>query len=161
MKIIKCLCERFTGFCELVKKNPMYIASMLVITVAMIVLLDYLFMVVLPVKTLTVNSATMEYETYEPGDNLDYKLEWCSHGNFSITVHTRMTDGFVRALPEYETTIPVDGCFESHITTLQLPHTAQPGRYYLQVELVVHVNRLRDEIVTFETNCFEVVAPTK
>lgn len=135
----------------------MYCASMVIIAVAILILIHFMYQAIFPLKTVEINHTDIRTPIVRAGSTLEFELDWCTYGQYPVTVHRRMVDGFVFTLPETETTTPPRGCYESIIRSVEIPDVTPSGTYYIQIELVIQVNGLRDEIVSFETDTFEVI----
>lgn len=145
------------GLFRCTRDQPMYCASMVIIIVATLILVHFFYMSLFPIKTVKIEQVTIRTPVVHVGDVVEFELDWCSYGQYPVTIHRRLVDGFVYSLPEFETTTPPGGCYESIIRAVEVPESAPEGTYYIQTELIIHVNTIRDVIVSFESETFDVV----
>jgi len=139
--------------------HPRYCGSVVVLVVAGLILLHYIYMAVFPIRTLEINTevAPVTSKQVYPGDTLEYMLDFCSYTQREAKVFYRMVDGFVYTLPAVETSTPPSGCFNSAIRSVTIPENTPAGTYYLESEVVIYVNSIRQDVVQYRTEAFEVL----
>jgi hypothetical protein len=92
-----------------------------------------------------------------PGDPVKYELSFCKHTNNVATVHRDLVDGETIALTDITGSFP-EGCRNKVIVaTTNVPDTANPGRYYLEVTDEFHPNPIRTIQVRYRTSYFTVI----
>lgn len=96
--------------------------------------------------------------TLHPGDPLQYYLNYCKYVDLTSTVYRTLVDGQIITLQTSQGTLPI-GCDNNHIvSTVSVPETINPGRYYLSVSVDYKVNPIRTVRTTYRTQYFDVVA---
>jgi hypothetical protein len=92
-----------------------------------------------------------------PGDAVRYKLSFCKYTNDIATVHRDLVDGETIALQDITGSLP--STCESNVTvaTTEVPDTANPGVYHLDVADEFHPNPFRTIVVRYRTQDFTVI----
>jgi hypothetical protein len=93
-----------------------------------------------------------------PGDAIKYKLSFCKKTNETAIVHRILVDGEFHILPDIAGSLPVACGKDITVITTNVPDTAVPGRYYLDVADEFHPNPIRSIIVRYHTDYFDVIA---
>lgn len=111
-----------------------------------------------PVRTLEPRVAAYRVTTptVPAGGTLIYQVDACKYTAAPALVFRQLVraDGQITSLGATYTNLPV-GCQRS-LSTLALPETIAPGRYYLAISLDYQVNGFRNITVTTRTEAFTV-----
>ncbi len=100
----------------------------------------------IPVKNTVVN----------PGDRLEYQLDYCKYTDAPSNVHRTMIDGQVITLTDTQGALPA-GCHVVTVKTAIVPTTINPGKYYLDVTVSYKVSLIRTVYIHYHTTYFTVV----
>jgi hypothetical protein len=135
----------------------------IVVEVLMAVLLVWVnYSLFWPVKTLVINNystpglvATTAL-TFQRGDPISYKLDYCKYTTIPAVVTRTLIDGQIITLSNSNGYLPT-GCHTTIVETSIIPDSIAPGTYYLDMVLRYSINPFRTEVVHYRTNEFEVV----
>ncbi len=114
-----------------------------------------------PTQTLTIigydetHPIPIENPLVRPGEALVYKLNYCKYTATPSVVHRTFIDGQVIILTDTPGALPV-GCHVVTVKTAVVPATINPGRYYLDVQVVYKINPFRNEYIHYRTAYFNV-----
>lgn len=92
----------------------------------------------------------------EPGDPLEYELDYCKYTNRPSRVHRSFMDGQIILLQDSDGKLPT-GCHKTLVKTAIVPETINPGEYYLDVSVDYAINPLRTITTHYRTSMFTVV----
>ncbi len=115
-----------------------------------------------PVQTLVINNFSQEKPiqitntVVNPGDRLEYQLDYCKYTDAPSTVHRTMIDGQIITLTDTQGQLPA-GCHVVTVKTAIVPTTINPGKYYLDVTVSYRVSLLRTVYIHYHTTYFTVV----
>lgn len=98
----------------------------------------------------------IENKIVEPGQPLEYVLDYCKYSDADAIVKRSFVDGQVIALKDTEGRLPT-GCHKTLVKTAIVPPTINEGQYYLDVNVSYRVNPLRTVNVHYKTDYFSVV----
>lgn len=92
----------------------------------------------------------------EPGEPLQYELDYCKYTNRPAVVHRSFMDGQIILLQDSSGKLPT-GCHKTLVKTAIVPETINPGEYYLDVSVDYTINPLRTITTHYRTTEFTVV----
>lgn len=115
-----------------------------------------------PVQTLVINNYSEKNPVpvitteIEPGQALEYILDYCKYSTQPSVVHRNFIDGQIISLQDGEGKLPL-GCHKTIVKTAIVPTTINPGKYYLDVRIDYEINKLRTIETHYHTTYFTVV----
>lgn len=108
-----------------------------------------------PYKTIKINSANLQQDTYNVGDTLVYNLDFCRYTKVDTHINRRFVDGLVFAMPDATVNNPI-GCYMLPIG-IQIPQTLPSGVYLLEVKFTYHVNPIREITHNFQLGPINII----
>lgn len=129
--------------------------------VMVIIFLFIMGMLVYPFKVIEVKSpAEVITKVLQSGDELKYQIEYCVYKNSPVTVRKRIVNKVAYNLPLFEMYF-TDGCDNTTVSSIMIPEYIKPGKYYLEIVTIHHINPLRDVEYKWRTEEFEIIGDDK
>jgi hypothetical protein len=94
-------------------------------------------------------------ESYEVGEVLDFRLQFCKKGNYTATIIRSFHDGVVYMFPALTSKLD-EGCYDYYANTTVVPNV-QSGTYTYKTQWEYRVNPIRTVTYEFTSNEFRVV----
>ena len=134
---------------------------MIIFFVTLYIFVGYFFYLLLaPIKTLKIKSATVITKEINPGDLFVYKVDYCRYTNKGAIIYRTFHEINERntiTFPSVQT-VTIVGCAATKIPlqTYKDSEVMPAGEYYMLVDVVFQINVLRTEHVVFRTDNFKI-----
>lgn len=137
-----------------------YKSSFSAIVFAHLILLGFIyFYAIQPIGALTYKNVPFPTvkDSYRPGDAVEIVRLFCVKDQYRFTVRPRLVDGSTTFLNEFNGQFINTGCQTKTDTTIVIPRSTNPGKYYIQGYTDVHINLFRDKTFRWQTQEFTVI----
>lgn len=109
-----------------------------------------------PVTIMTFTAPTVvDKQIYKPGDKIAYTLTYCKTNSQVGTVYRTLVNSTITTYTPVTNNLP-EGCRKTTRSDLTIPDNADAGIYHLESTIVYKINPIRDVVVSWKTNDFEV-----
>jgi len=98
----------------------------------------------------------VEQRVYNGGEAIGFQITACRKKNIPFTVTAAIVDGFTIDFDSFELSGMDIGCHTTITRSFIVPMFLPSGEYKLAGVNVFHVNFLRDRVVRWETQAFQV-----
>jgi hypothetical protein len=102
-----------------------------------------------------------EEKTVCIGDTLQYEMNYIARTNITPTLDKTLVDGLIFHLTETNAYTKGGkkeiGVPQKVIGTVVIPETAPEGDFYLQIDATYEVNPVREVMVSFRTENFDII----
>lgn len=142
-----------------IKNRIAYVLSMVIITVAIVLVVVASWLAFTPILVITSNVQPYKVLTkeIEAGDVLLYEADTCKYLAISSTVVRRFIDEDGTRYPQPpESSNMKEGCSKSRVP-VPTPSTLHAGVWYVDIEVAYQVNPLRSEHYRFVTETFNII----
>lgn len=95
-------------------------------------------------------------EEYKRGDVLEIRFHICKNTSIRERVFGRFVDGVIFSVPDNQSNFDI-GCYDTFITSVNIPSTLPSGNYYYEEKVVYEVNPIRTVEYVFRTPGFRVI----
>lgn len=127
--------------------------SLLLIMAVMLLFFYWLFY---PYKVMDVSSTRLITNEVYAGNIVLWKMDYCNYVNQpSIVVHQISNDVVIYEAPK-RAMLPL-GCMNGSIIAVEIPNYAPTGRYHISTMMKYNINPLRDVIIEYDTEEFDVI----
>lgn len=99
---------------------------------------------------------TLETTVYHQGDEFEIPFKICKNLPFRETSLGRFVDGVIFSRPDISSNFDV-GCYDTYLTSVNIPLTLPPGTYVYEEIIIYKVNPIKEVSYTFSTQPFKVL----
>lgn len=93
---------------------------------------------------------------FKQGEAFNIHFKLCKNLSFTEDIYGRFIDGVIFSVPENSSNFDT-GCYDTYLTSVDIPFTLPAGKYVYEEKIVYKVNPLKEITYTFTTPEFEVI----